>query len=73
MPSRQDNDQVPNRRRRQRRSVDHSLLEDLCEDTGKTLHSKDGQVKIYSGPAKKALACIYFLNNKNVLKHKIFH
>ena len=70
MLSHQDNGQVPDRRRRQRRSLDHSLLEDLCEDTGKTLHSKDGRIKIYSGPARKALAWIYFLTNKNVIKNK---
>ena len=32
------------KRQRARRSIDISMVEDLCSDVGKTLHTKDGQV-----------------------------
>ena len=36
-----------NRRRRSRQDI--SVIEDLSEDTGKTLHTKDGQVLLPIG------------------------
>ena len=44
-----DNSDVPRRKRpngRVRRSIDISLVEDLQSDSGKNLHTKDGQVGI---------------------------
>ena len=39
-----NNGERPPRRRQARADIDHTFLEDSAEDTGKTLHTKDGQV-----------------------------
>ena len=39
-----NNGERPPRRRQARVDIDHTFLEDSAEDTGKTLHTKDGQV-----------------------------
>ena len=43
---RQGNDDDPQRNSKKRKSMNLSVLEYLVEDTGKTLHTKDGQVLI---------------------------
>ena len=43
---RQGNGDGPRRNNQKRKSINISVLEDLVEDTGKTLHTKDGQVLI---------------------------
>ena len=39
-----EDDQDPRRNSRRRRNLDISMIEDMSEDVGKTLHVKDGQV-----------------------------
>ena len=63
MPSHDRNDDPPRRRRqRQRQTLDISLIEDMTNDSGKTLHTKDGQVFVYCSifVLSKYLSIIFF-------------
>ena len=45
MPSHGDNNRArPRRRQGLNGAIDHTLLEDMASENGKTLHTKDGQV-----------------------------
>ena len=56
MPSHGDNNRArPRRRQGLNGAIDHTLLEDMASENGKTLHTKDGQVLVYINQMSQAL------------------
>ena len=56
MPSHGDNNRArPRRRQGLNGAIDHTLLEDMASENGKTLHTKDGQVLVNINKMSQAL------------------
>ena len=56
MPSHGDNNRArPRRRQGLNGAIDHTLLEDMASENGKTLHTKDGLLLVHYNIMSQAL------------------